>query len=159
MPFVCAVFVNILFIWNSTKKLVCTVFPRIVFRGNYSFLNLALFTVTFDLYFINLNSCRGNYSREETIQGRKLFAEIRYAQCSCTVSFWIIEALSANFWKQKVFGILMIVRTEEIICKLYLQDIIQENSRVKTVRSIYCPQLNMAILIIKFCSVLVILQT
>jgi len=48
------------------------------FRGNYSFLNLALFTVTFDLYFINLNSCRGNYSREEAIQGRKLFAEIRY---------------------------------------------------------------------------------
>ena len=51
------------------------------FRGNYSFLNLALFTVTFDLYFINLNSCRGNYSREETIQGRKLFAEIRYISC------------------------------------------------------------------------------
>ena len=48
------------------------------FCGNYSFLNLALFTVTFDLYFITLNSCRGNYSREETIQGRKLFAEIRY---------------------------------------------------------------------------------
>ena len=48
------------------------------FRGNYSFLNLALFTVTFDLYFINLNSCRRNYSREETIQGRKLFAEIRH---------------------------------------------------------------------------------
>ena len=48
------------------------------FRGNYSFLSLALFTVTFDLYFINLNSCRGNCSREETIQGRKLFAEIRY---------------------------------------------------------------------------------
>ena len=47
------------------------------FRGNYSFLNLALFTVTFDLYFINLNSSRRNYSREETIQGRKLFAEIR----------------------------------------------------------------------------------
>ena len=34
--------------------------------------------MTFDLYFINLNSCHGNYSREETIQGRKLFAEIRY---------------------------------------------------------------------------------
>ena len=48
------------------------------FRGNYSFLNLALCTVTLDLYFINLNSCRGNYSREETIQRRKLFAEIRY---------------------------------------------------------------------------------
>ena len=56
------------------------------FRGNYSFLNLALFTVTFDLYFINLNSCSGNYSREETIQGRKLFAEIRYVGqhfCCC----------------------------------------------------------------------------
>ena len=52
------------------------------FRGNYSFLNLALCTVTFDLYFINLNCCRGNYSREETIQGRKLFAEIQYAICS-----------------------------------------------------------------------------
>ena len=39
------------------------------FRGNYSFLNLALFTVTFDLYYINLNSCRGNYSRAETIRG------------------------------------------------------------------------------------------
>ena len=51
------------------------------FLGNYSFLNLALFTVTFDLYYINLNSYRGNYSREETIQGRKLFAEIRYSNC------------------------------------------------------------------------------
>ena len=52
------------------------------FCGNYSFLNLALFTVTFDLYYINLNSCRGNYSREETIQGRKLFAEIQYSKAS-----------------------------------------------------------------------------
>ena len=26
-----------------------------------------------------LNICCGNYSREETIQGRKLFAEIRYS--------------------------------------------------------------------------------
>ena len=53
------------------------------FRGNYSFLNLALFTVTFVLYYINLNSCPGNYSREETIQGRKLFAEIRYVFMDC----------------------------------------------------------------------------
>ena len=43
------------------------------FRGNYSFLNLTLFTVTFDH---STYRC-GNYSREETIQGRKLFAEIR----------------------------------------------------------------------------------
>ena len=54
------------------------VFPRIVSAETILFLNLALFTVIFDLYFINLNSGRGNYSREETIQGRKLFAEIRY---------------------------------------------------------------------------------
>ena len=43
------------------------------FRGNYSFLNLTLFTVTFG---DSTYGC-GNYSREETIQGRKLFAEIR----------------------------------------------------------------------------------
>ena len=44
------------------------------FRGNYSFLNLTLCTVTFDH---RTYRC-GNYSREETIQGRKVFAEIRY---------------------------------------------------------------------------------
>ena len=38
------------------------------FCGNYSFLNLTLYTVTFDN---NTYRC-GNYSREETIQGRKL---------------------------------------------------------------------------------------
>ena len=43
------------------------------FRGNYCFLNLALCTVT--------------YSREETIQGQKLFAEIRYMKIS-TFSFF-----------------------------------------------------------------------
>ena len=44
------------------------------FRGNYSVLNLTLCTVTFAH---STYRC-GNYSREETIQGRKLFAEIRY---------------------------------------------------------------------------------
>ena len=44
------------------------------FRGNYSFLNLTLCTVTFDH---STYRC-GNYSREETIQGRKLYEEIRY---------------------------------------------------------------------------------
>ena len=43
------------------------------FRGNYSFLNLTLFTVTFG----NSTHRCGNYSREETIQGRKLYEEIR----------------------------------------------------------------------------------
>ena len=46
------------------------------FRGNYSFFNLTLCTVTFDHSTYRF----GNYSREETIQGRKLFVEIRYLQ-------------------------------------------------------------------------------
>ena len=45
------------------------------FRGNYSFLNLTLCTVTFG----NSTYRCGNYSREETIQGRKLYEEIRQA--------------------------------------------------------------------------------
>ena len=44
------------------------------FRRNYSFWNSTLCTVTFGY---STYRC-GNYSREETIQGRKLFAEIRY---------------------------------------------------------------------------------
>ena len=43
------------------------------FRGNYSFFNLTLCTVTFGN---SIYRC-GNYSREETIQGRKLYEEIR----------------------------------------------------------------------------------
>ena len=43
------------------------------FRWNYSFLNLTLCTVTFGH---SKYRC-GNYLREETIQGWKLFAEIR----------------------------------------------------------------------------------
>ena len=54
------------------------------FRGNYSFLNLTLCTVTFDH---STYRC-GNYSREETIQGRKLFVEIGY-----------INVLSALTWQ------------------------------------------------------------
>ena len=45
------------------------------FRGNYSFLNLTLCTVTFG----NSTYRCGNYSREETIQGRKLYEEMRYS--------------------------------------------------------------------------------
>ena len=54
------------------------------FRGNYSFFNLTLCTVTFDH---STYRC-GNYSREETIQGRKLFAEIRY-WFSCFVCLFL----------------------------------------------------------------------
>ena len=42
------------------------------FRRKYSFLNLTLWAVTFEY---STYRCR-KYSREETIQGRKLFAEI-----------------------------------------------------------------------------------
>ena len=60
-----------------------TVFPCFIyrissysFRGNYSFLNLTLCTVT-----LGHSTYRcGNYSREETIQGRKLYEEIRYIE-------------------------------------------------------------------------------
>ena len=58
---------------NSFKKYMYRISAN-SFRGNYSFLNLSLCTVTFDH---STYRC-GNYSREETIQGRKLFAEIRY---------------------------------------------------------------------------------
>ena len=44
------------------------------FRGNYSFLNLTLCTVTF----VYSTYRSGNYSRDETIQGRKLFMEILF---------------------------------------------------------------------------------
>ena len=46
------------------------------FRGNYSFLNLALCSVTFGH---STYRCE-NYSREKTIQERKLFGEIRYLE-------------------------------------------------------------------------------
>ena len=51
------------------------------FRGNYSFLKFYVqrsqyISIKFPLHKPSEN--RGNYSREETIQGRKLFAEIRY---------------------------------------------------------------------------------
>ena len=51
------------------------------FRGNYSFLNL----VTVHKAKGHSTYKCGNYSREETIQGRKLFAEIRY------VNFYLIS--------------------------------------------------------------------
>ena len=61
----------------QAARLVCNSIYRISsysFLGNYSFLNFVLCTVTFAH---STYRC-GNYSREETIQGRKLFAEIRY---------------------------------------------------------------------------------
>ena len=62
------------------------------FRGNYSFLKFFVqrsqyISIKFPLHKPSEN--RGNYSREETIQGRKLFAEIRYV-----ITFWFPTTLS-----------------------------------------------------------------
>ena len=57
--------------WRNGKKCQKILVDRIsanTFRENYSFLNLALCTVT--LVTVHKNA--------ETIQGRKLFAEMRY---------------------------------------------------------------------------------
>ena len=60
-------------LWTTNRNLEYCISAN-SFRGNYSFLKLTLCTVTFDH---STYRC-GNYSREETIQGRKLFAEIQY---------------------------------------------------------------------------------
>ena len=60
-------------LWTTNRNLEYCISAN-SFRGNYSFLKLTLCTVTFDH---STYRCE-NYSREETIQGRKLFAEIRY---------------------------------------------------------------------------------
>ena len=65
---------------NLPLKLVYCIFKN-SFRGNYSFLNQTLCTVTFDH---STYRC-GNYSREETIKGRKLFAEIQYLEFFDTI--------------------------------------------------------------------------
>ena len=57
---------------NHSKGTYCI--SSYSFRGNYSFLNLTLCTVTFG----NSTYMCGNYSRKETIQGPKLYEEIRY---------------------------------------------------------------------------------
>ena len=54
------------------------------FRRNYSFLNFEIVANSNSSVFLlnKLNFCCGNYSREETIQGRKLYEEIRYTKIS-----------------------------------------------------------------------------
>ena len=66
--------------WERKGKGKLSVLPKLTyrisansFRGNYSFFTLILCSVTFGH---STYRC-GNYSREETIQRRKLFAEIR----------------------------------------------------------------------------------
>ena len=73
------------FSWLFTKRfkafyLICRKYRISAnsFCRNYSFLNLTLCSVTF----ADRTYRCGNYSREETIQGRKLFAEVRYMDFS-----------------------------------------------------------------------------
>ena len=60
-----------------------TAFPHIVSAETILFLiwklqKIWIVAANFNFLHNKLNFCCGNYSREETIQGRKLFAEIRY---------------------------------------------------------------------------------
>ena len=59
--------------FNFSKQILNTVFLRIVSAKTIFLLNLTLCSGTFGH---STYKC-GNYSREETIKGRKLFAEIR----------------------------------------------------------------------------------
>ena len=62
------------------------------FCGNYSFLNLTWCTVTFAH---STYRC-GNCSREETIQGRKLFTEIRYMR-----KYGMLILMQKSSWNTK----------------------------------------------------------
>ena len=60
-----------------------TVFPKIVFaKIKFGFIKCRNFeylvATNFNFLPNKLNFCYGNYTREETIQGRKLFVEITY---------------------------------------------------------------------------------
>ena len=59
----------------KTALISITVFPRIVSAETILFLNLTLCNVLSSLVTVHMYRC-GNYSREETIQGRKLYEEI-----------------------------------------------------------------------------------
>ena len=77
-----------------SKRLVVYRISANSFRENYSFLNLALCTVTFGY---STYRC-GNYSREETIQLRKLFVEIRYPKMFKTSNVYFNKSVKAIFF-------------------------------------------------------------
>ena len=59
-----------------------------IFRGNYSFLSLALCTVTFDLWSQYIKVWKlfkgGNYSRAETIRGNTVFKKLQIEKTKAT---------------------------------------------------------------------------
>ena len=69
-------------------QIICTVFPHIV-SAETIFFNSILYTVTFG----NSTFRCGNYSREETIQGRKLYEEIRYVLSTSKITWYLIRVL------------------------------------------------------------------
>ena len=95
-----------------TKML--TVFPRIVSVETILFLNLTLCSVTFGH---RTYRC-GNYSREEIIQGQKLFAEIRY------FNFKIVICLGFGFyggrWKELDLSVMSVCQCNTSIHNLEL---------------------------------------
>ena len=62
---------------SAIISIECTIFPRIVF-SNLEIVGNSNSYRKFQSFPNKLNFCGNNYSREETIQGQKLFAEIRY---------------------------------------------------------------------------------
>ena len=91
--------------WGGTTDIVSSV-PLLntyrisanSFRGNYSFLNLTLCTVTFG---DSTYRC-GNYSRKETIQGRKLFAEIRCIICIQIRKSVLLNPVVLEEWNHRI---------------------------------------------------------
>ena len=67
--------------FSRVPKVLVTVFPHIVSEETILFLNLEIVTnsnscAIFHFFLKKLNACFGNYSREETVQGQKLYEEI-----------------------------------------------------------------------------------
>ena len=82
---------------GSLEKLL-TIFPQIVSAETILFLNLAIRTVTFD----HSKYVCGHYSREETIQGRKVFTEIQCPISNSTSKSIPSHCAGRNFHENKL---------------------------------------------------------
>ena len=85
------------------------------FHGNYSFLNLKIVTIQivaaiFQFFTEQSDYCCGNYSREETNQGRNLYEEIKYYKPSCMSIVWNMVLKTSlltdkiNLWHGKIWS-------------------------------------------------------
>ena len=101
------------------------------FRGNHSFLNLTLCTVTFDH---STYRC-GNYSREETIRGNTVVVLLKISKFQC------------NFWKSKIFKIRLTLtspcpQAHMRTCMLHLYYVRQGYSVYKYICSAYSNEID-----------------